>query len=163
MNIIHVQTPQHIEETRRLFREYEQFLGVDLCFQGFEAELAGLPGRYGPPTGALLMALDGEHAAGCVALREIGQGICEMKRLYVRPAYRGLDLGRQLARSIIGQAISLGYSLMRLDTLDTLRQAMGLYEALGFTRTAPYYDNPLPGVVYWERALTEKNQYPANA
>ena len=163
MNIIHVQKTQHIEEIRRLFREYEQFLGVDLCFQGFEAELAGLPGRYGQPTGALLMALDKEHTAGCVALREIGQGICEMKRLYVRAGYRGDGLGRQLAQSIIKQAISLGYSRMRLDTLDTLKQAMGLYESLGFTRIAPYYDNPLPGVVYWERALTGKSLYSANA
>jgi putative acetyltransferase len=153
MNIIHVQTPQHVEEIRSLFREYEQFLNVDLCFQGFEEELAGLPGRYGPPAGALLMALDGEYAAGCVALREIDEGVCEMKRLYVRPGYRGDGIGRQLAQSIIDQAISLGYTLMRLDTLDTLKQAMGLYSSFGFTKTAPYYDNPLEGVVYWELPL----------
>jgi putative acetyltransferase len=153
MNIIHVQTPQHVEEIRSLFREYEQFLNVDLCFQGFEAELAGLPGRYGPPAGALLMALDGEYAAGCVALREIDEGVCEMKRLYIRPGYRGDGLGRQLAQTIIDQAISLGYTLMRLDTLDTLKQAMGLYSSFGFTKTAPYYDNPLEGVVYWELPL----------
>jgi len=160
MNIIHVQTPQHIREIQSLFREYEHFLNVDLCFQGFEAELAGLPGRYGPPTGALVMALDGEHAAGCVALRKIEEDVCEMKRLYVRPGYRAKGLGRQLAQTIIEQAISLGYTLMRLDTLDTLEQAMGLYASFGFTKTPPYYDNPLEGVVYWELPLNGKGTNP---
>ena len=156
MNIIQVQTPQHIEEIRLLFREYEQFLNVDLCFQGFEAELAGLPGRYGPPAGSLLIALDGQHAAGCVALRKIDEGICEMKRLYVRPGYRGKGLGRLLARAIIDEAARLGYDLMRLDTLDTLKQAMKLYSSFGFTKTDPYYHNPLEGVVYWELQLNGK-------
>lgn len=163
MNILIAQTPGQTEEIRGLFREYEQFLNVDLRFQGFEAELAGLPGRYGPPTGVLLIALDEKDAAGCVALRDIGDGLCEMKRLYVRPRYRGAGLGRKLAYTIIEHAAALGYTLMRLDTLDTLKQAMGLYESLGFKKTGPYYDNPLPGVVYWERALTEKNLHPANA
>jgi ribosomal protein S18 acetylase RimI-like enzyme len=102
------------------------------------------------------MALDGQHAAGCVALRKIDEGICEMKRLYVRPDYRGKGLGRQLARAIIDHAVKLGYGLMRLDTLDTLKQAMGLYSSFGFIKIDPYYHNPLEGVVYWELQLNGK-------
>lgn len=156
MNIITARTQDQIDQVRLLFREYEHFLNVDLCFQGFEAELASLPGRYGPPTGVLLMAVNSHDAAGCVALRRIGEGICEMKRLYLRPGYRGTGLGRKLADTVINHAITLGYTLMRLDTLDTLKQAMGLYESLGFKQTGPYYNNPLPGVVYWELPLTGK-------
>jgi GNAT superfamily N-acetyltransferase len=139
-----------------LFREYERFLKVDLCFQGFAEELATLPGRYAPPQGRLLLAQVGEQAAGCVALRPLQEaGVCEMKRLFVRPAYRGQGLGYRLATQIIHEATALDYAVMRLDTLDTLERAMQLYETLGFRRCAPYYANPLPGVMYWERALSK--------
>jgi len=156
MRIIQVHTTSDMEAVRTLFREYERFLGVDLCFQGFEEELATLPGRYAPPQGRLLLAQVGEQAAGCVALRPLQEaGVCEMKRLFIRPAYRGQGLGLMLAQRIIHAAITVGYTVMRLDTLDTLERAMQIYETLGFQRCAPYYANPLPGVVYWERTLSE--------
>ncbi|MCB1919771.1 MAG: GNAT family N-acetyltransferase [Candidatus Competibacteraceae bacterium] len=156
MNLLEVHTSEDLEIVRTLFREYEQFLGVDLCFQGFAEELATLPGRYAPPLGRLLLAREGQQTAGCVALRPLHeQGACEMKRLFVRPAYRGQGLGLMLAQQIIQEAITVGYTVIRLDTLDTLKQAMRIYETLGFQRCTPYYANPLPGVVYWERALSK--------
>ena len=156
IRIVRAQSPDQIDEVRRLFREYERFLDVDLCFQSFEEELAGLPGKYGPPDGVLLMAMDGRQSAGCVALRKVEDRVCEMKRLYLRPQYRGRGLGRLLAERILSEATALGYSVMRLDTLDKLKAAMGLYEAMGFRRREPYYGNPLPGVVYWELDLGKR-------
>jgi len=158
IRIIRAQSPDQIDEVRRLFREYERFLGVDLCFQSFEEELAGLPGQYGPPDGVLLMATDGRQSAGCVALRKVENGICEMKRLYLRPQYRARGVGRLLAERILSEATALGYSVMRLDTLDKLKAAMGLYEVMGFRRRDPYYGNPLPGVVYWELDLAKQRR-----
>ena len=156
MPILQAHTPSDIETARTLFREYEQFLGVDLCFQGFAEELATLPGRYAPPRGRLLLAREGEQAAGCVALRPLHEeGACEMKRLFVRPTSRSQGLGRRLAQRIIHEAITVDYTVMRLDTLDTLERAMRIYETLGFQRCAPYYANLLPGVVYWQRALSK--------
>ena len=156
IRIIRAQSPDEIDEVRRLFREYERFLDVDLCFQSFEEELAGLPGKYGPPDGVLLMAMDGRQSAGCVALRKVEDRVCEMKRLYLRPQYRARGVGRLLAERILSEATALGYSVMRLDTLDKLKAAMGLYEAMGFRRREPYYGNPLPGVVYWELDLGKR-------
>lgn len=153
IKIISAQTQDHINEIHQLFLDYEQFLGVDLCFQGFEEELAKLPGKYAPPKGALLIAVDEKNVAGCVAVRELENDICEMKRLFVRPQYRGNGIGRMLAKAIIDEAVKIGYNRMRLDTLNTLKEAMKLYESLGFKRIAPYYDNPLPNVVYWEIEL----------
>lgn len=153
MRILQAHTSSDIETVRALFREYERFLSVDLCFQGFEQELATLPGRYAPPRGRLLLAWEGEQATGCVALRPLEEGACEMKRLFVRPVYRGQGLGRMLAAWIINEASALGYAVIRLDTLDTLDRAMHLYTTLGFERCASYYANPLPGVVYWQRSL----------
>jgi GNAT superfamily N-acetyltransferase len=155
MRIKHAQTPTELDEVRHLFREYEAFLGVDLCFQSFEEELAGLPGKYTSPGGALLIGIHENKTVGCVAVRKLAEEVCEMKRLFVRPGARGTGLGRTLAREIIAVARELGYSLMRLDTLDRLTEAMRLYETLGFQRTTPYYDNPLPGVIYWELDLRE--------
>jgi ribosomal protein S18 acetylase RimI-like enzyme len=153
MGIRKPETPTEIEAVRSLFREYEDFLAVDLSFQNFEQELTDLPGSYAPPHGALLISLQGDKIVGCVALRKLAGDVCEMKRLFVRPEARGRDLGRKLAQEIIVTAKELGYSLMRLDTLDRLREAMDLYESLGFKRTDPYYRNPLPGVVFWELDL----------
>jgi GNAT superfamily N-acetyltransferase len=153
MRIKQAQTKKEIEDARKLFREYEAFLDVDLCFQGFQEELDGLPGRYSRPSGDLLIGLDGERTVGCVAVRKLDEAACEMKRLFVRPEARGTGLGTKLAQEIIAVAQELGYNLMRLDTLDRLTEAMHIYKELGFRRTAPYYDNPLPGVVYWELAL----------
>jgi len=151
--IIPAATPSHIGILRDLFREYEQFLQVDLCFQQFEEELAGLPGKYSAPKGALLLAFANGQPAGCVAMRPLAQGVCEMKRLFVRPAFAGQGLGKRLALTVIERAVAAGYACMRLDTLEKLRPALGLYAGLGFRKCPAYYDNPLPGVVYLERNL----------
>jgi len=156
MRIKQAQTATELGDVRSLFRQYEAFLNVDLCFQRFEEELASLPGKYAPPSGALLIGLDADRPVGCVALRKLETRACEMKRLFVKPEARGAGLGRQLAQEIIGVAQQLGYSLMRLDTLERLKEAMRLYETLGFRRTEPYYENPLPGVVYWELQLRQE-------
>jgi ribosomal protein S18 acetylase RimI-like enzyme len=146
-------TGGHVEDARTLFREYAASLNISLCFQGFETELAGLPGKYAPPSGCLLLAGSNSQLAGCVAVRPIEGDACEMKRLFVRPEFRGLGLGRQLAVDIISQARSIGYRIMRLDTLETLKPAIALYETLGFKTITAYYENPLPGVVYLELKL----------
>jgi putative acetyltransferase len=153
-----VEKEAEVNTVRILMREYESFLGADLSFQGFEAELAALPGKYAPPEGALFLALipdasGGAEPAGCVALRKLAPGICEMKRLFVRPEYRGLGLGRLLAERIVEEGRKLGYRSMRLDTLDRLEGAMALYRSMGFRTTAPYYLNPLPGAMFWEKEL----------
>jgi GNAT superfamily N-acetyltransferase len=138
---------------RRLFQEYADSLGVDLGFQDFERELAELPGDYVPPKGRILLALDGEEAAGCVGLRPFEPGVCEMKRLYVRRAYRGTGLGRVLAERIVEAGRDAGYARMRLDTLPTMQAARGLYSALGFVEIEAYRENPVHGTTYFELAL----------
>jgi GNAT superfamily N-acetyltransferase len=147
-------TDRQIEQVRRLFSEYNEFLGVDLSFQAVDRELETLPGDYAPPAGTLLLAENRHGAAGCVGLRPLQGTVCEMKRLFVRPAFRGTGLGRKLAVRIIETAVGTGYRRMRLDTLDRLTAAGGLYASLGFFKIPPYYENPLPGVTYWELDLT---------
>ena len=144
--------------TQEIFREYAHSLEVDLCFQNFEAELATLPGEYGTPTGHLLLAyVDGE-LAGCGAMRALADvdyaNACEMKRLYVRPGYRGLGLGRTLAQALIDEARRCGYSAMLLDTLDDMESARELYASLGFVEIPPYYFNPIAGAHYLKADLT---------
>jgi len=153
VKVIPAATPADVEQARRLFREYETSLGVDLCFQGFEQELAGLPGKYAPPRGRLLLALDDATPTGCVALRPLADSVCEMKRLYVRPSARGTRLGRLLAETIIGEARAIGYARMRLDTLPTMREAIRLYRSLGFVEVAPYYANPVKGALFMELVI----------
>lgn len=150
MDIIPVQSDDHLLAARQLFLEYAEWLGVDLCFQGLQQELDGLPGDYAPPDGRLLLAFDGDQPVGCVAVRKLGDGICEMKRLYVRPGHRGKGLGRRLAETIIEEARVIGYKKMRLDSLTSLKEAAVLYRSLGFVETPPYRFNPLQGAVFME-------------
>jgi putative acetyltransferase len=133
---------------RELFLEYQAGLGVDLCFQAFDDELASLPGRYARPTGRLLLAADGESVVGVVALRSLNGADCEMKRLYVRPAGRGSRIGRLLATTLINEARLAGYHRMLLDTLPSMAQAQALYRSIGFMEIAPYCDNPIAGTLY---------------
>ena len=150
---IQVQSDEHLIAARRLFVEYAESLGIDLSFQDFQRELAELPGAYAPPDGRLLLAVDNDKAVGCVALRKLADGICEMKRLYVRPAYRGKGLGRRLVEAIILAAREIGYGKMRLDSLSSMKEAAALYRSLGFVEIPPYRYNPLPDAVYMELVL----------
>lgn len=151
-------TVEHWDASRRILREYADSLGFDLAFQDFEAELAGLPGDYAPPGGLFLMALVDGQLAGCGAFRNRPDvdyaNACEMKRLYVRPAFRGFGLGRQLTQALMDGASQAGYSEMLLDTLDDMEAARGLYETLGFEEVPPFYFNPLPGAHYLKVSLT---------
>ena len=153
MRILEATRPEEIATCRELFREYAAGLGFDLSFQGFERELAELPGEYAPPGGRLLLAVSGSEAAGCVAVRRLDAGACEMKRLYVRPSARGSGLGRLLAVAAIDAGRELGYARMLLDTVPSMAAAHALYESLGFREVPPYRFNPVPGTRYLELAL----------
>jgi ribosomal protein S18 acetylase RimI-like enzyme len=151
--IVEARSAELVGEARALFLEYAASLDFDLCFQDFDRELAALPGAYGPPAGCLLVAVVDGGTAGCVALRPIGEGISEMKRLYVRPAFRGGGLGRALALASIEAARRIGYARMRLDTVPVMQAAIGLYARLGFTVIDPYCVNPVPGAMFMELVL----------
>jgi putative acetyltransferase len=152
--LVEARTAAEIGQARRLFRAYADWLAVDLCFQGFEQELASLPGCYAPPAGRLLLAKIGDEAVGCGGLRPLGPGICEMKRLWVEPGFGGRGLGRALAERIIEDARAIGYARMRLDTFpERMPAAQHLYRSLGFREIPPYYDNPFEGVVMLELEL----------
>jgi ribosomal protein S18 acetylase RimI-like enzyme len=151
---------QQVTFARELFREYSAALNVDLCFQNFERELQELPGKYAPPAGRLFLAYHnidaaGVALAGCGALRPLSSGICEMKRLYVRPEFRGHGIGRTMTLTLIAAAQEIGYRAMRLDTLPQMREAQKLYQQLGFREIEAYCDNPVEGVRYLELDLVE--------
>ena len=144
-----VESAHDVATARELFLEYADSLGFSLCFQGFDKEIQELPGAYSPPRGCLLLA---EGGAGCIAVRPLTADICEMKRLYVRPAFRGSGLGRSLAEAAIARAGGMGYKAMRLDTLPAMERAIELYRDLGFREIGPYCVNPLEGALFFELA-----------
>jgi ribosomal protein S18 acetylase RimI-like enzyme len=154
MKFVQVESEIEIAAARELFAEYAAALNIDLCFQNFARELAELPGNYAPPTGRLFLAVTGAETAGCIAMRKIGEEACEMKRLYVRPAFRGSGLGRRLAGKLIETARELGYKQMRLDTIPgKMDSAIALYRSLGFKEIEPYYVNPVAGALFFELQL----------
>ena len=153
MQIVPVRFEGEIATARALFQEYADAIGVDLCFQGFAGELARLPGAYAPPSGRLLVAWMADEPAGCVALRRLAESVCEMKRLFVRPAFRGRGIAKELVSAIIREAVAIGYTTMRLDTLPTMTAATTLYESAGFIRRGPYYETPLVDTNFMERDL----------
>ena len=156
MNLIQAQTSEQIQQARGLFKEYAEWLQIDLCFQNFEQELADLPGDYVPPGGRLLLAYDNDQLAGCIALRRFDERTCEMKRLFVRPQFRGKGVGRQLIDAIMREAKQIGYERMRLDTLPPkMNDAIALYRSYGFKEIDPYYNNPVPGALFMELDLRD--------
>jgi putative acetyltransferase len=154
VRIVPARSAEDLAAARRLFLAYADWLGVDLCFQGFERELAELPGMYTPPAGRLLLAKVGSETIGCVALRFLAPDVCEMKRLYVAPGFAGAGIGRRLAERIVEEGRAIGYRFMRLDTIpERMPAAQHLYRSLGFREIAPYYHNPLAGVAMLELDL----------
>jgi putative acetyltransferase len=156
IHLIQVEAPDHpqIPTVRELFLEYATELGIDLCFQGFEEELATLPGKYAPPAGALLLVVSEQTTIGCAALRPLSPEICELKRIYVRPNHRGAGLGKRLTQELLARAKKLGYRFARLDTLKSLHPAVALYESLGFTPIPPYNSaTPDLDIAYYELTL----------
>ncbi len=144
-----------------LFREYEAWLGLDLCFQGFEEEINNLPGKYALPDGRLFLAYSDKDITGCIAMRKLEDGICEMKRLFVRDAFRGQKIGNKLIGKIIDEARSVGYKKMRLDTYPAkMGKAVDLYRSYGFHEIPSYYDNPHDGVLFMELYLTDHSPEP---
>jgi ribosomal protein S18 acetylase RimI-like enzyme len=148
------ESPEQIAFIRELFLEYAESLGFSLCFQGFDQELASLPGDYAPPGGRLILATSNTRAIGCVALHKITADVCEMKRLYVRPKFRGKGLGRELAEKIIAEARRIGYKKLRLDTVEPrMQKAVAMYRQLDFYEIPPYRSNPIEGALYMELQL----------
>lgn len=150
--------PGDLIAIRSLFQEYADSLDFELDFQDFREELETLPGKYAPPLGAILVARENGETVGCVAVRPLRDEICEMKRLYVKPSHRGKRLGRELALAIIDEARRLGYKVMRLDTVEAMKEASALYRALGFRRIDAYCYNPLPDAMYFELELAESQK-----
>src|ERR1019366_3608561 len=154
IDLVQATLPEDIEQVRSLFLEYGSSLGFSLCFQSFDEELKNLPGAYRPPSGRLLLARYRDHAAGCVALRKLEAGICEMKRLYVRPGDRGRGLGRMLVERVIAEARAIGYERMRLDTIaSAMEDAIALYRRMGFVEIAPYSSIPIETALSMELLL----------
>ena len=152
-SIVEVSRPEEMEIVRTLFREYADWLQVDLCFQGFEEELATLPGIYARRNGCLYLAKVDNKVAGCIALKPLQEGACEMKRLYVRPAFRGQGIARQLVTTLFSETKRVGYTTMKLDTMRRMEAAIHLYKSLGFVETGSYCFNPEEDAVYMAKTL----------
>lgn len=160
-HIFQATTDEHIESARTLFEEYAGSLGFSLCFQNFDQELKNLPGDYAAPDGRLLLTLDNDQLAGCIALRKLSDQVCEMKRLFVRPAHRATGLGRTLVESLIDEACKLGYTQMRLDTIPgKMDKAIALYQSIGFVEIEPYCQNPVEGAKFMELKLATTQEQP---
>jgi ribosomal protein S18 acetylase RimI-like enzyme len=153
IKIVEANTKESVEQAKSLIQEYAESLEFDLKFQDFDTEMEIFPEHYASPRGCLYIAMDENQPVGCVALRDLGDGICEMKRLYVKPNYRGQNIGRSLAETVIQAAGKLGYDRMRLDTIPSMKQANGLYKVLGFKEIAPYRFNPIDGATFFELNL----------
>jgi putative acetyltransferase len=153
IKIVEANTKKWVEQAKALIQEYAESLEFDLKFQDFDKEMSGFPEQYASPRGCLYIAMDENQPVGCVALRELGDGICEMKRLYVIPDYRGRNIGRLLAETVIQAAGKLGYDRMRLDTIPSMKQANVLYKVLGFKKIASYRFNPIDGATFFELNL----------
>jgi ribosomal protein S18 acetylase RimI-like enzyme len=153
ISIVPARAEKDLRQAKILFEEYAATLDFALDFQNFEEELAGLPGGYAPPEGCLLLASYRDQVAGCVALRRIDRDICEMKRLFVRPSFRHLGIGKSLAQTVIQEAKKKGYTRMRLDTVPSMKEAQALYGSLGFEPISSYCHNPIPGALFLERKL----------
>lgn len=155
ISIVRVDSDEDLAEVRRLFIEYAASLPIDLAFQGFEQELLELPGQYGPPSGCILLARYRGNVAGCIAVRRLSDDICEGKRLYARPQFRGNDIGKQLKIAILREAKRLGYRRFRWDSLGFMTAANALYMSIGAKRIPPYHDKIIEGMVCWEIDLTQ--------
>lgn len=154
MEIVEATGAEPVDQARELFVEYQKWLGIPLCFQDFDEELAALPGKYAPPDGRLLLAFRDGELAGCVALRKLHDGVCEMKRLYVRDEFRGMGIGAALVERLISEARSIGYRTLRLDTYPPkMSKAVVLYESYGFRKIDPYYHNPYGETMFMELDL----------
>ncbi|OEU65080.1 MAG: hypothetical protein BBJ57_06040 [Desulfobacterales bacterium PC51MH44] len=153
-SIIHAETPLQVNQARVLFQDYAASLDFDLCFQDFNEELRNLPGAYARPQGCLLLAQENDTVIGCVAMRPLEETVCEMKRMYVIPRFRGRGVGRLLANAVIAEAKQYGYQRMCLDTVSSMATAKALYKSLGFRQIPPYCHNPIPGAIYFELNLT---------
>lgn len=150
---VFAESEEYFSLVRELFTEYATSLDFDLCFQNFNKELAELPGEYAPPEGCLILAINEINAVGCVALRKIANSICEMKRLYIKPAFRGKGIGKELVKIVIEKAKNIGYTHMRLDTIPVMKEAIALYRSMGFHEIEAYRYNPIEGAMFMELTL----------
>ena len=157
IELIKVKDKEHLAVIRELFLEYAESLGFSLCFQDFDKELAALPGEYAPPNGCLILAVADSKPCGCVALHKLEESICEMKRLYIKPKYRGKGFGKLLVNAVIDEAKKIGYTKMRLDTVPQMKEAINLYRQIGFKEIEPYRENPIDGALYMEMDLLSIN------
>ena len=159
LKIVEATTNECVENAKELIREYAQSLEFDLGFQDFDKEMENFPGQYASPRGCLYVALDANQPIGCVALRDLGHGVCEMKRLYVKPSFRGQKVGKLLTEVVIKAARDMGYNYMRLDTVPSMKHANMLYNAMGFKQIAPYRFNPIEGATFFELNLKKETVY----